>query len=117
VLFSYALTMFNPGWERALSAARESLRPGGSLAVVDFHDTTVAAFQRWMALNHVKVEGQLLPRLRDSFPEREVAVGTAFLGTWSYFTFVGTNTRKPACGAGAVSQPSAPPRPLLARTM
>ncbi|MFZ2089950.1 MAG: class I SAM-dependent methyltransferase, partial [Desulfobaccales bacterium] len=57
VVFSYALSMFNPGWEQALSAASRDLAPGGAIAVVDFHDSRSALFKRWMGLNHVRLDG------------------------------------------------------------
>src|SRR5262245_13261722 len=37
VVFSYALSMFNPGFESAIEAAHADLAPGGKIAVVDFH--------------------------------------------------------------------------------
>lgn len=37
VFFSYSLSMI-PAWQRALDAALASLRPGGSLCIVDFWD-------------------------------------------------------------------------------
>ena len=39
VVFSYALSMFNPGWEEALEAAHNDLAKGGAIAVVDFYDS------------------------------------------------------------------------------
>jgi hypothetical protein len=38
-VFSYCLSMIDPGWQQALDAALCDLQPGGLLAVVDFHDT------------------------------------------------------------------------------
>src|SRR5262249_12988537 len=37
VVFSYALSMFNPGYEEAIVAASHDLVPGGRIGVVDFH--------------------------------------------------------------------------------
>ncbi|MGH9463452.1 MAG: class I SAM-dependent methyltransferase, partial [Vicinamibacteria bacterium] len=55
ILFSYSLSMMNPGWKEAIAAATSLLAAGGCLAVVDFHDSRFAAFERWMALNHVRL--------------------------------------------------------------
>ena len=90
IVFSYCLTMINPGWERAVDAALRDLCPGGRLAVVDFHDTPFAGFQRWMGVNHVRMEGHLLPELRARFQPLDSAVHRAYGGLWRYFHFVGT---------------------------
>jgi S-adenosylmethionine-diacylgycerolhomoserine-N-methlytransferase len=87
-VFSYALSMFNPGWEQALAAARADLSPGGTLAVVDFHDSPFPAFKRWMGLNHVRLEGHLLPGLEQWFPGGRGTVRQAYGGLWSYFFFL-----------------------------
>lgn len=89
VVFSYALSMFNPGWEEALAAAGRDLTPGGVLAVVDFHDSGRPLFKRWMGLNHVRLDGHLLPGLQARFPLYESAVRPAYGGVWSYFLFIG----------------------------
>ncbi len=92
VLFSYALTMMNPGWERVLEAARADLKPGGRIAVVDFHDTGNGMYRSWMARNHVRMEGQLLEPLKQRFPEHQLRVHKAYGGLWRWLCFVG---RKP----------------------
>lgn len=89
VLFSYALTMFNPGWEAAIEQALADLRPGGRIAVVDFHDTPSGAFRWWMSRNHVRMEGHLLPFLQSKFRTESLEVLPAWLGLWRYFLFVG----------------------------
>ena len=89
VVFSYALSMFNPGWEAAILTARRDLSPGRLIAVVDFHDSPFQSFKRWMAVNHVRLDAHLLPRLRGLFPSGEWSVHSAFGGLWSYFLFIG----------------------------
>ncbi len=95
VLFSYALSMFNPGWEAALAAARADLRPGGWLAVVDFHATPRRWFERWMGVNHVRMQGHLRPVLQRDFLARTDEVRPAYGGLWSYLLFVGSPRCKP----------------------
>ena len=89
VVFSYALSMFNPGWEQALTAAGRDLGPGGALAVVDFHDSGSSLFKGWMGLNHVRLDGHLLPGLKSRFPSHVATIRPAFGGLWSYFRFIG----------------------------
>lgn len=89
VLFSYSLSMFNPGWEEALDHAARDLVPGGALAVVDFHDSHSRAFKAWMRFFHVRLEGHLLPWLKTRFPGGDYSLNRAFGGLWSYFLFLG----------------------------
>jgi S-adenosylmethionine-diacylgycerolhomoserine-N-methlytransferase len=89
VLFSYALTMFNPGWEAALQSAWEDLPEGGCIAVVDFYDTPFAWFRRWMGANHVRMEGHLMPLLHQLFEAQHFSTPSAYGGVWRYFIFLG----------------------------
>jgi S-adenosylmethionine-diacylgycerolhomoserine-N-methlytransferase len=90
ILFSYCLTMINPGWEEALQRAYDDLAPGGQIAVVDFHDSPFRFFHRWMRYNHVRMENHLLPVLQRHFTTVHLEVHQAYGGLWSYFMFVGT---------------------------
>lgn len=89
VIFSYALSMFNPGWEQAIVAASEDLCEGGHIAVVDFHHSTSRAFRRWMGINHVQMEGHLLPALASRFATTVSEVRGAYGGLWQYAIFIG----------------------------
>ena len=89
VLFSYALTMFNPGWEQALEQAVADLPKGGYIAVVDFHDTPSRLFRWWMGKNHVRMDGHLLPLLQTTFQTEYRSTRSAFFGLWWYVLFIG----------------------------
>ena len=89
ILFSYALTMFNPGWEQAILRARADLPAGGRIAVVDFHSTRFGAFRWWMGKNHVRMEGHLLPFLQSIFRTESLEIRSAWLGLWQYFMYIG----------------------------
>jgi S-adenosylmethionine-diacylgycerolhomoserine-N-methlytransferase len=58
IFFSYCLSMV-PTWPGAIEAALGSLKPGGTLLIVDFWDQKelptafAAALKRWLALFHV----------------------------------------------------------------
>ena len=90
VIFSYCLSMINPGWEQALQAAKLDLRPGGWIAVVDFHASHAVWFKKWMAINHVQIGGHLLPLLTDQFQPRAITIKPTYKGLWSFFSFIGT---------------------------
>lgn len=91
VLFSYSLSMMNPGWEIALKAATRDLKPGGWLAVVDFAGTPLGWFRRWMRRNHVRLDDHLVSALRRLFPCSSVVERKAYAGAWKYFLFLGTS--------------------------
>ena len=108
-LFSYSLSMINPGWRRAIDCARDDLGAGGLIAVVDFHESRSRLFERWMRANHVQVAGHLLPVLKATFRPRLVEVRSAYLGLWSYLTFIGsaaTRLSSSKCAAGAPRTPA-----------
>lgn len=89
VLFSYALSMFNPGWEQAIDAACEDLAEGGCVAVVDFSHSAFGWFRRWMGVNHVRMEGHLWPRLAERFAPVIDERLPAYAGAWHYGLFIG----------------------------
>ena len=93
ILCSYSLSMMNPGWEHVIDCAARDLAPGGLMAAVDFYDSPFRAYKQWMALNHVRLDAHLLPKLTQSFQSVTQAVRPAYGGVWSYFLFVGEYPR------------------------
>jgi|APTNR8051073442_1049403.scaffolds.fasta_scaffold01899_5 S-adenosylmethionine-diacylgycerolhomoserine-N-methlytransferase len=91
VLFSYALSMFNPGWATAIASASADLAEDGCIAVVDFCDSRFASFKRWMQVNHVRMEGHLWPVLKDNFSPLVDDRFNAYGGVWNYGIFIGRN--------------------------
>ena len=89
VLFSYSLTMMNPGWESVIQAAFDDLRDGGQVAVVDFHDSQFGFFKRWMGVNHVRMDSHLQPKLAKLFVPAVSEVKGAYGRLWTYLLFVG----------------------------
>lgn len=102
VLFSYALTMFNPGWENAIQAAKADLRPGGLLAIVDFSHTGFSVFRRWMGVNHVRMEGHLWPVARVDLEPVADELLAAYAGIWHYGMYIGRVRSQPFVDQGAV---------------
>ena len=89
ILFSYSLSMMHKNWESVIEYARQDLKPGGLIAVVDFNDSGFGWFKRWMGINHVRMDGHLLPRLQSSFRSLNLEVNHAYGGLWSYFLLIG----------------------------
>lgn len=94
VLCSYALSMFNPGYEQAIAAACRDLSPEGRFALVDFHATRFQWFADWMGVNHVRMQGHLRPLLRQQLEPVTDELRSAYAGVWQYLLFVGR--RRPA---------------------
>ena len=89
ILFSYSLTMINPQWKALIHQAYKDLRPGGYIAVVDFHNSRFPFFKRHMSGHHVRMDGHLLPELEENFRPIVSKVKKAYLGVWEYVLFVG----------------------------
>ena len=89
ILFSYALTMINPQWADLIEQAGHDLRPGGWIAVTDFHDSPLPWFKRHMAGHHVRMDGHLLPALEARFQTESARVRPAYGGIWSYLSYLG----------------------------
>jgi S-adenosylmethionine-diacylgycerolhomoserine-N-methlytransferase len=86
IVLSYCLSMINPGHDEVLRICRQDLSPDGRLALVDFHDTRFDWFQRWMGLNHVRMDGQILATLeRAQFRLDPCLVKSAYGGLWRWF--------------------------------
>lgn len=91
ILFSYALSMFNPGWDIAINSAKQQLSENGKIVIVDFHHSRFKSFRDWMGVNHVKMEAHLLPKLENEFASIYKEIRKAYLGVWEYVLFIGSN--------------------------
>lgn len=89
ILFSYCLSMVNPGFEDILSSAISCLRPSGLMAVVDFHQSPLAFYRLFMKANHVSLTGQLYSSLLGLLHSDYNRISFPYFGAWSYFTFIG----------------------------
>ncbi|MCB9274748.1 MAG: class I SAM-dependent methyltransferase [Lewinellaceae bacterium] len=89
IVFSYSLSMINPQWQELLQQAQADLKPGGLIAVADFHNSRLGWFKRHMGNNYVRMDGHLLAQLRPDFIGLFDQVKPAYGGVWEYFVFVG----------------------------
>jgi S-adenosylmethionine-diacylgycerolhomoserine-N-methlytransferase len=89
IVISYALSMINPGFDEVIRLCRGDLRENGVIAVVDFHETRWTWFRKWMGVNHVRMEGQILAQLDAGFEAIVRQIGEGYGGLWRYVTFVG----------------------------
>lgn len=89
IVFSYTLSMINPGWSHAISCATADLAPNGIMAAVDFHDSPLETFKTWMQVNHVRMESHLLPELSLNFEPETFEIQVAYGGLWKYFIYIG----------------------------
>jgi len=89
IVFSYSLSMMNPGWESALELSATLLPAGGMIAVVDFDHSSQALYRRFMHACHVRVDGHLLPALKQIFSVEFACQRRVYAGLWEYFMFIG----------------------------
>jgi len=89
IVLSYSLSMINPGFDEVLKHCKADLSARGVVAVVDFHETRWAWFRRWMSVNHVRMEGQILDHLREHFQPLICQVHHAYGDLWRYLLFIG----------------------------
>jgi S-adenosylmethionine-diacylgycerolhomoserine-N-methlytransferase len=111
VLFSYSLSMMNPGWNQALHAAWQDLRNGGILAVVDFHTSPLPLMRQWMQLHHVRMDAHLRPTLRHLLTAVSDQVKPAYGGLWSTLQFIGMKTQAKQGFTGVAPSPITPTIP------
>ncbi len=85
ILFSYVLSMVNPGFEDCLSASRRDLKDGGIIAIADFDNSRFDTFKSWMAKNHVQMNSQIRNELqRSGWRDVDHKIQYAYGGLWSY---------------------------------
>lgn len=88
IVCSYTLSMIPRYWD-IMDAIKRDLRPGGIIAVVDFHATRWNWFRRWMGFNHVKMDGQLQLELERRFKPIQNITINAYFCFWKYLIFIG----------------------------
>ena len=89
IVMAYTLTMVNPHWQAAVDLALRHLKPGGYLSVVDFHDTPLPFYKRFMRWHHVSLDGHLLPYLEQQTTNPRYQLRSGLFRGWRYLVFRG----------------------------
>jgi len=89
IVLSYALSMINPGYDEVLRTCKSDLSATGVIAVVDFHQSRSAWFRRWMKVNHVRMEGQILAELDNHYQQLFCQKRPGYGCLWRYFLYIG----------------------------
>lgn len=92
ILLSYSLTIKNNQPKHLLESIKKNLKSGSYIAIVDFHATPFKFFQRWMYINNVCMDGNLLPLIHNYFDTVQSHVAQAYFGLWSNFHYIGRKT-------------------------
>lgn len=90
IIFSYSLSMINPQWKELVDQAISDLKEGGFIGVVDFYDSKRSWFKDHMSHHHVRMDGHIVPYLQKHLDTKTLDVKSAYMGTWSYFIYIGT---------------------------
>lgn len=101
VLFAYSLSMI-PDWRAALETARDHLREGGRIVVLDFctfdgWGPAAAIARGWLGLHHVRPDRSHVEAIRAAFADVEVR---HFLGKYCVIA-AGTKARTEGAATGA----------------
>ncbi|MBN1512110.1 MAG: methyltransferase domain-containing protein [Phycisphaerae bacterium] len=101
VLFAYSLSMI-PDWRAALELARDHLREGGRIVVLDFSTfdgwgPAAPIARAWLGVHHVRPDRSHAEAVRAAFADVEVR------HFWGKYCFIaaGTKARTASAGAGA----------------
>lgn len=89
IFCSYSLSMFGSSHEFS-SKIHDSLKKNGCIVVVDFDNTPLQFFERWMNFNHVEISGSLFKNLKKLFRNKSFIAKKGYFGLWNYSFFVGT---------------------------
>jgi S-adenosylmethionine-diacylgycerolhomoserine-N-methlytransferase len=90
-LVAYELSHRQLDLNTIITALQADLRPGGLVAVVDFHDAPFPPMQAWLRRRAIEANGHLLPILTTHFKRSTIAVEGAHGGLWRFLLFLGEN--------------------------
>jgi len=88
IFCSYSLSMFGD-YHQFLVQIHESLNEGGVIATVDFDNSPLKIFEKWMKWNHVDISGDLFKQLKLQYEKQLFETNKAYFGLWNYSFFLG----------------------------
>jgi len=93
VICSYMLSMCGANRRAIEKRARDLLAPGGMLAIVDFHQTPLAWFERWMGRNHVGFDAAWPERAASGLEIKLQRSQSAYARCWQYASLIAQDSR------------------------
>ena len=96
IVCSYMLSMTGVELPAIVAYLRSRLSESGRLAVVDFADSAFAWFARWMAFNHVRMDGGLQRALAQFALVEKSEIRSA--GLWRWLLWIGAEKQASADG-------------------
>ncbi len=89
LVFSYSLSMISEQWPLFELPTNLVLVPEGIIATVDFHQSVVLPFKRWMEVNHVEMNAKLPTWMEEAFETKHNQIISCYGNLWQYRKWIG----------------------------
>lgn len=91
IVLSYIFTLKENDFEQLIETIKYHLKPGGYIAVVDFHEAR-PLYNSFMKSQNIHIHNSLFEDLKSNFSPINFSIKRAYLGTWKWFEFIGINS-------------------------
>ena len=88
IIFSYTLTIVKDEHAKTIKKAKELLKKGGKIYIVDFYDA-VNLYRKFMEKKEIMIDPGDLEILKKHFPNNNYSINKAYFGIWKYYLFTG----------------------------
>lgn len=88
ILMSYFITL-NSNKKPILESVYKHLKPGGKIAIVDFHAANYDFYNKFMLKNHIHIDPKMLDNFQDLFKTKYKRIKKGYLGIWDWFMYIG----------------------------
>jgi hypothetical protein len=89
LLFSYSLSWMSSLSPQFIDQAKENLRPGGYIAIVDFENSRFEQIKQQMVNHKIRLNNPLLTHIEKNCRLIEWETKSAYGGLWEYFMYIG----------------------------